>query len=130
MRDRLCTALEGFLESLLDAGVCWSNVVHDIPNSKSQISDKSQIFTLWNPAFGRFAQGEIPQGKYQMIETGLEICILINVICPSTWLRVVSLSNHLHFVICYLEFFSPNILEIFNHVTAVVYRREALAGSG
>ena len=71
MRDRLCTALEGFLESLLDAGVCWSNVVHDIPNSKSQISDKSQIFTLWNPAFGSFAQGEIPQGKYQMTETGL-----------------------------------------------------------
>jgi hypothetical protein len=29
------------------------------------------------------------------------------VICPSTWLRVVvSLSNHLLFVICYLKFFN------------------------
>jgi hypothetical protein len=35
-----------------------------ISNSKHQITNKSQIFTLWNPAFGRFARGEIPQGKY------------------------------------------------------------------
>ena len=63
-----------------------------ISNSKHQITNKFQIFTLWNPAFGRFARGEIPQGKYQMTETdwsakgGLAI-----VIC-------------LKFVICYLEF--------------------------
>ena len=28
---------------------------------------------------------------------------MVIVICPSTWLRVVSLSNHLIFGICYLE---------------------------
>ena len=50
----------------------WSNEVYEIPNSKHQITHKSQIFTLWNPAFGRFAQGEIPQGKYQMTEICLE----------------------------------------------------------
>ncbi len=34
-----------------------------------------------------------------MTKTGLEFGILVIVICPSTWLRVVSLSNHLIFVI-------------------------------
>ena len=52
-----------------------------------------------------------------MTKTGLEFSILVIVICPSAWLRVVSpstllrtvslsngWSNHLDFVICYLEF--------------------------
>ncbi len=34
----------------------------------------------------------------------LEFWISVIVICPSTWLRVVSLSNHLVFVFCYLKF--------------------------
>ena len=42
--------------------------------------------------------------QYQMTETGLEFGILVIVICPSTRLRVVSLSNHLIFDICDLEF--------------------------
>ena len=55
--------------------------------------------------------------QYQMTKTGLEFRILVIVICPSTWLRVVSLStllrivslsnglsNHLIFEICDLEF--------------------------
>jgi hypothetical protein len=42
--------------------------------------------------------------QYQMTKTGLEFGILVIVICPSTWLRVVSLSNHLLFDICDLEF--------------------------
>jgi len=41
-----------------------------------------------------------------MTKTGLEFGILVIVICPSTWLRVVSLSNHLIFDICDLGFFS------------------------
>ena len=37
----------------------------------------------------------------------VEFRISVIVICPSTWLRVVvSLSNHLLFVICDLEFFT------------------------
>ena len=55
----------------LIATICRSDGVYEIPNSKHQITNKFQIFTLLNPAFGRFAQGEIPQGKYQMTETGL-----------------------------------------------------------
>jgi hypothetical protein len=39
-----------------------------------------------------------------MSKTVLEFRILVIVICPSTRLRVVSLSNHLIFAICYLEF--------------------------
>ena len=39
-----------------------------------------------------------------MTKTGLEFAILVIVICPSTLLRVVSLSNHLIFGICDLEF--------------------------
>jgi len=39
-----------------------------------------------------------------MTKTGLEFGILVIVICPSTRLRVVSLSNHLIFDICDLEF--------------------------
>jgi hypothetical protein len=39
-----------------------------------------------------------------MTKTGLEFGILVIVICPSTWLRVLSLSNHLIFDICDLEF--------------------------
>jgi hypothetical protein len=31
------------------AAVCWSGGVYQIPNSKHQITNKSQIFTLWNP---------------------------------------------------------------------------------
>jgi hypothetical protein len=42
--------------------------------------------------------------QYSMTKTGLEFGILVIVICPSTWLRVVSLSNHLIFDICDLEF--------------------------
>ena len=41
-----------------------------------------------------------------MTKTGLEFGILVIVICPSTWLRVVSVSNHLIFDICDLGFFS------------------------
>ncbi len=44
---------------------------YEIPNTKHQITNKYQIFTLWNPAFGRFANDEIPQGRYQMTKTGL-----------------------------------------------------------
>jgi len=40
-----------------------------ISKSKHQIPNKFQIFTLWNPAFGRFARGEIPQGRYSMTKT-------------------------------------------------------------
>ena len=56
--------------SCVAAGVC-STAGLEIPNSKYQITNKFQIFTLWNPAFGRFALSEIPQGKYQMTKTGL-----------------------------------------------------------
>ena len=47
----------------------------EIPDSKHQITNKFQIFTLWNPAFGRFAKGEIPQGKYSMTKTENRIAI-------------------------------------------------------
>ena len=61
-----------------------------------------------------------------MTKTNLEFGISVIVICPSTWLRVVSpstllrtvslsngLSNHLLFEICDLEFFvtSPDCLK-------------------
>jgi len=42
--------------------------------------------------------------QYSMTKTDLEFGISVIVICPSTWLRVVSLSNHLIFGICDLEF--------------------------
>jgi hypothetical protein len=43
--------------------------------------------------------------KYSIIQAGLRFCILVILVCPSTWLRVVvSLSNHWTFSICYLEF--------------------------
>jgi hypothetical protein len=42
--------------------------------------------------------------QYSMTKTQNRFGISVIVICPSTWLRVVSLSNHLIFVICYLEF--------------------------
>jgi hypothetical protein len=37
------TPQQGLLESILDAEVCWSRGVYEIPNSKHQITNKSQI---------------------------------------------------------------------------------------
>jgi len=76
----------------------WS-FVSKITNSKHQITNKSQIpnskpvqsdcFIVWDFEFrSRAAQALAPRVD----------------ICPSTWLRVVSLSNHLIFSICYLKF--------------------------
>ena len=45
----------------------WWN--QEIPNSKHQTTHQFQVFTLWNPAFGRFARGEIPQNRYSMTKT-------------------------------------------------------------
>jgi hypothetical protein len=67
-----------------NSGAEWT---FKIPISKHQIANKSQIPILND------------QNKFG---------ILVIVICPSTWLRVVSLSNHLIFAICDLEFYSSN----------------------
>ena len=42
----------------------------------------------------------MPDGRFARFEFGVSVIV----ICPSTWLRVVSLSNHLRFVICILLF--------------------------
>jgi hypothetical protein len=73
-----------------------------ITNNKHQITNKFQI-TISKSAAGEsnancLACDELSRAEFR---------ISVIVICPSTWLRVVvSLSNHLVFVICYLEFFN------------------------
>jgi len=74
-------------------------LVSKITNRKHQITNKSQIqnskpvqsdcYFVWDFEFrSRAAQALAPRVD----------------ICPSTLLRVVSLSNHLFFGICYLKF--------------------------
>ena len=61
----------------------------EITNNKHQILNKFQI--------------TITKSQTRSKAKCLEFGILVIVICPSTWLRVVvSLSNHLVFVFCYL----------------------------
>ena len=71
----------------------------EITNYKHQIANKFQII---------ISKSQIRSNANCLACDKLsrfEFRILVIVICPSTWLRVVvSLSNHLVFVFCYLNF--------------------------
>ena len=64
---------------------------YEIPNSKYQITNKSQIFTLWNPAFGGAANGRHSTGQVLNDQNRFGISNLVIVI-------------YLIFDICDLEF--------------------------